>query len=124
MSEEINVLKTASCLSISGKSTITYEVGSQGDQQFIRLSGNSSGGLFCKEWVSLADVQQLLKGVPQPTSKTLQPLYVGRSSNSPGFLLACAIHEGLAEKIPPAENSTPQLPSSKPAKKQIKKEET
>lgn len=114
--EEIKVIRTASTNSLSGKSTISYEIGTRGDQQYIRLTGNSAGGLFCKEWILLSDVQQLLKGVALPTSKTLQPLYEGRSSNSPGFLLACAIQEGLVEKTPASEQPTPKPVSSKPAK--------
>jgi hypothetical protein len=120
--EEITVIRTASCPSISGKSTIGYDIGNRGDQQFIRLSGNSSGGIFCREWLLLADVEQLLKAVPQPTAKTLRPLYVGKSANSPGFLLACAIHENLAGNIPATETTLPKSSSPKPAKKKSAQE--
>ena len=115
--EEIQVVRTASCPSLSARSTITYEIGSKGENQYIRLSGNSAGGLFCKEWVPLSEIQQLLAGSPNLTSKTLQPLYAGKSSNSPGFLLACVINENLAEKDRSPADHDPESPSQKkPAK--------
>ena len=116
MSEEIKIVKTASCPSLSGNSTITYELGSQGDQQFIRLSGNSAGGLFCKEWVTLELVEQLISGSPKLTSKILQPLYAGKSSNSAGFLLACMINEKQCANSAPAVPHPESIPR-KSAKK-------
>jgi hypothetical protein len=122
--EEIQVTRTESCPSVSGRSTITYDIGNRGDIQYIRLSGNSAGGLFCKEWASMADVQKLLEGKNSITSKTLQPVYAGKSANSPGFLLAALINEKMAtgkdttsKDIPPVE-TLPAAPSpKKPAKK-------
>lgn len=93
--EEIQVTRSTSCPSLSGRSTITYDIGGKGDCQYIRLSGNSAGGIFCKEWVSMADIHQLLTGLPCVTSKALKPLYAGKSANSPGFLLSAIVHENL-----------------------------
>lgn len=116
---EIQATKTASCPSLSGKSTITYDIGSQGDSQYIRLSGNSAGGLFCKLWIPLTDIQKLLSGSPKLTSKTFQPLYAGKSANSPGFLLACVFQERLAERptADPVPSPLPQKESPKGKKK-------
>lgn len=107
--EQIHVERTASCPSLSGRSTITYDIGTMGDTQYIRLSGNSGGGLYCKEWVSMADVQALLSGSPSVTSKTLQPIYAGKSANSPGFLLAALVKEKLCN-----------VPNTDPPTKQVK----
>lgn len=96
--EEIKVIKTASCPSLSGRSTIAYEVGGKGECQYIRLSGNSAGGIFCKDWISLTEILQILSVSPKLTSKTLHPLYSGKSTNSPGFLLACILNERPEEK--------------------------
>lgn len=119
--EEISSIRTESCPSLSGRSTITYEIGTKGDSQYIRLIGNSAGGLFCKDWVAMADIQALLAGCPTVTSKTLQPLYAGRSSNSPGFLVACIINEKMAtgkdtNDIHPT-TPAPSIPPKKTAKK-------
>jgi len=117
--EEIQVVRSASCPSLSGRSNITYEVGSKGDSQYIRLSGNSAGGIYCKEWVSMADIQPLLAGSPSIKSKTLKPLYAGRSSNSPGFLLAALVHENLCaigKETDPAKSTPEAPPQKKPSK--------
>ncbi len=114
--EQIQVVRTASCPSLSERSTITYEIGSKGDSQYIRLSANSAGGLFCKEWVDFANILPLLAGSPNLTSKTLQPVYAGKSANSPGFLLAALIHEQLCTTGKDSTPAPPTPPQKKPAK--------
>ena len=111
--EEIKVIRKESCPSLSGSSTITYEIGCIGEQQYIRLAGNSGGGLFCKEWVKLDDIQQILSGCPKPTTRVISPLYVGKSSNSAGFLLACILNENLAKNAPPKVEPPPKQKKSK-----------
>ena len=117
--QEIQVVRTESCPSLSGRSTITYDIGSKGDTQYIRLTGNSAGGLFCKDWVAMDVIKPLLAGCPIVTSKTLQPVFAGKSANSPGFLLAALVHEKLCntgkDSTPPT--SAPPTPPKKPAKK-------
>jgi hypothetical protein len=122
--EEIQIVRSGATLSLSGQSTITYDIGSKGEDQYVRISGNSASGLFCKDWISLADIQQLLEGSAKVTSKTLQPVYAGKSANSPGFLLAALVHEKLCttgndttgKESVPAETS-PEVPlQKKPAK--------
>jgi hypothetical protein len=120
---EIQVTRSASCQSLSERSTISYDIGTIGDSQYIRLSGNSAGGLFCKEWVSMADIQKLLEGKTSVTSKTLQPVYAGKSANSPGFLLAALISEKMATgKDTTTKDSIPteKLPATPPQKKPAK----
>ena len=132
--EEIQVVKTASCPSLSGSSTISYEIGNLGDSQYIRLAGRSDkGGICCKDWISMVDIRQLLSGSPNYTSQTLKPLYAGKSANSPGFLLAALVHEKLtvrdsdpSEVAPsktapsntvPTEQASKPNPESQPQKK-------
>jgi len=91
----------------------------------IRHTGNAAGGIFCKDWISMLDIQQLLSGNPSITSKTLQPVFAGKSANSPGFLLAALVHEKMCttgkdssptDKAP--SNSDPETqPQNKPARK-------
>lgn len=122
--EEIQVSRTASCLSLSGRSTISYELGNKGESQWIRLSANSAGGLYSKIWLPLADIQKLLAGSTSVTSKTLQPLYAGKSANSSGFLLAALIHEKMAvgkDTTPKDSIPAETLPAIPPQKKPTKK---
>jgi hypothetical protein len=55
------VLKTAEAPSLSGKSTLTYQIGATSPVQLlIRISGNSGGGLYCKDWFDLSAIESCL----------------------------------------------------------------
>lgn len=101
--QEIQVEKTESCPSLSGSNTITYETGTLADKQYIRLLSNDGGGLFCKDWIAMADIKKLIGGIAKVTSKTIQPIYAGKSTNSPGFLRACLINEKIIPAVQPTE---------------------
>ena len=96
---DIRVLKTASCKSTSEKSTLTYEIGCLPDASIhIRITKNSGNGFVNLDWLKVEDIQKALTKGPkgQPlTSLLLQPLIEGRSSNTPGFLMAALTHEKL-----------------------------
>ena len=98
--EEIRVVKTASCPSLSERSTLTYEIGGKSDKSiYIRLTDNTGSGMFSKEWVPLAQIGVLLSADDKPiTSRTIQPLYSG-SVNSAGFLQAVLKEVGLIKSI-------------------------
>ena len=95
----IRVLKIAECPSMSGQSTLTYHVGAdRSDELFLRLYGNSGGGQFNRDWVPLAALRDRLKEWPEDkpmTTAVLRPLFRARSVNTPAFLFAVLIHEGL-----------------------------
>jgi hypothetical protein len=93
---ELRILKTGTCPSLSGASTLTYHVGYDTALHF-RIWGNTGGGLFGKEWV-WSRLQPALE-VAQVTAGTLRRAGVckGRSANTPGFLLAVLKAEGLVE---------------------------
>ena len=114
--QEIQVIRTASCPSLSGRSTITYYIGNLRDSKYIRLIGNSAGGRFCRDWVDMAKILLLLAGTPSITTKTIQPLYAGKSANSPGFLLAALVHEQLCTTGKENNPATPTPPQKKTAK--------
>ena len=96
---EMRVLKTATCKTVTGKSTLTYQIGSLPDSTLhIRISKNTGAGFFNDEWVSLQDIQKVLADGPegQPlTSFLLQPRVKGKSVNTPAFLMAALTHEKL-----------------------------
>ena len=93
MTDEIKVIKVATCPSLSNRSTLTYHIGCKDTEVYIRIFENSEGGLFCKNWVSM-DLIELSTETPI-TSRSLQGLFKGKSANSPGFLMAVLKKEGL-----------------------------
>jgi hypothetical protein len=96
---DMKVLKTASCKSTSGKSTLTYQIGTLPDSTVhLRISKNTGAGFFNDEWIALKDIENALADGPQGqplTSFLLQPLFRGRSSNSPGFMMAALMNERI-----------------------------
>ena len=96
---DIRVLKTASCKSTSEKSTLTYEIGCLPDASIhIRITKNSGNGFVNLDWLKVEDIQKALTKGPkgQPlTSFLLKPLFHGRSSNSPGFMMAALMNERI-----------------------------
>lgn len=95
------IIKIATCPTCSGKATLTYHFGCSDDKQaYIRIVDNSGGGFFSDEWVKLADIQAVIDGAPFPvTSFPLFKLLIGKSVNTPGFLLAVLKHEGLVKLL-------------------------
>lgn len=94
----MRVLKVGKTTSLSGRSTIGYAVGcNQAKAILFKITSNSGAGMFAKDWVSMGDISALLAKVPKITSSSVQELYVGRSSNSAGFLLSVLRCEGLLE---------------------------
>jgi hypothetical protein len=98
MSEQkMRILKTGECLSLSGKSTLTYRIGCNNDNEiFIKLAGNSGGGHFSPDWVSLEEIYTVLASQKKPiTSGALHELYQGKSSNNASFTTDVLLKEGL-----------------------------
>lgn len=95
------ILKIATAPSLSGKSRLTYHIGCKPDSEpLLRVYANSSTGYFSKEWVALAAIQQLLVKAPKDgsiTSLALMPLFEGKSINTPPFLFAALLNEGLVK---------------------------
>ena len=96
---DMRVLKTATCKSVTGKSTLTYQIGCTSDNTVhIRITKNTGAGFFNDEWVALQDIQNALNRSPegQPlTSLLLQSLVKGKSVNTPAFLMAALTHERM-----------------------------
>jgi hypothetical protein len=97
----IRILKSGTCSSLTGKSILTYHIGCEvnGDIH-LRLFANTGGGFFNQDWIPLRVIEQRLDQHPigKPiTSNVLYPLFLGKSMNSPAFLLAVLKAEGLIE---------------------------
>lgn len=95
---EIRTLKTSTCPTLSGKSTLTYSIGTDSDAQvYFRIDANSAAGYFKPEWVSLAAIQKATEKATYITAFHLRPVFVGKSTNAPGFMLAALKVEGLVK---------------------------
>ena len=93
--DNVRVLKTGTCPSLSGKSKLTYEIGAGSASEIcVRVTKNTGAGMFSKAWVALTRFSKLVNDKPI-TSTSLAPLFKGGSANSAGFLLAVMKHEGL-----------------------------
>ena len=99
LEDSITVVKTGTCDTLTKKSKLTYQIGTLPDGEvYVRIHKNSGNGFFSNEWIALADIRKTLGKVPvgKPvTAFVLDPLFKGRSVNTPGFLLAVLAHEKL-----------------------------
>jgi hypothetical protein len=98
----VQVLEEGTCATASG--TLVYQVGTdeQGSIK-VRIASNSGGGFFSDEWVAFADIQSALAEWPADkgiSSVVFRKTFVGRSSNSPGFLVRSLSALGLLSPMP------------------------
>lgn len=101
MEDTIRVVRDATCPSLSGRSTLSYEVGAGPNAEtYLRLTKNTGNGYFNTDWVSWESVRQVLQeSADRPiTFYTLGPLFEGKSVNTAGFLLAVLKGEGLVQR--------------------------
>ncbi len=104
----ITVLKSAQCSSLSGKSSMTYQVGfkptEKGDPVlFFRIQSNTGNGYFSDHWVAATDLYAAIEQAPGNgllCATSLVELFKGKSINTSGFLLAVLKHEQLIDTSP------------------------
>ena len=53
----MKIIKTATCKSSSGQSTLTYNIGKVGSDIQFQITENTGTGFFSKEWVSLSALE-------------------------------------------------------------------
>jgi hypothetical protein len=92
--DNLRILKVATCPSLTRASQITYHLGlkEEDDQNYLRIAGDSGGGLYARECVPLDAIITAIQeqGDHPITGKTLRPLFRSKSANTPGFALAAA----------------------------------
>jgi hypothetical protein len=97
------ILRTSSCQALSGNGEIGYELSLDNKKALhIRITSNTGGGYFSDESISMTDIEQILFSQPDPsrlTSVALQPLFKGKSVNTPAFLMAALRNEGFIKPI-------------------------
>ena len=100
----IRVIKNDTCPSLSGRSTLTYQIGASPESAIsIRLFANSGGGFFNRDWIEFRTLQQVLEkrtGANPVTSSAFGELFPGKSVNTTGFLLAVLKHMALVKPLP------------------------
>ena len=96
----ILTLKTGNCSSRSGKSKLTYLIGADSDSEIhFQIHGNTGNGFFNNDWIPLKTILELLgKSGGAFTSFTLHPLLKGKSNNTPAFLIASLLEEGIINR--------------------------
>lgn len=101
-SPSIKAVRKGSCPSLSGKSTLTYEVGQDAKKSFyFKVVANTGGGYWSgAEWFAWKDIQGALKGLTPITSMPLRSLSKMRSVNTSGFITAVLLNEELLESLP------------------------
>ena len=122
----MKIIKTGTCKSSSGQSTLTYNIAKVGSDIQFQVEANTGTGYFSKEWISLKDIQEVITKDKPFTSTVLYPLFQGKSINTPAFMLAVLLNEGLVkrskrcyESLDPSAfmDSVKSLVVEKPAKK-------
>lgn len=97
------IIKTSSCRALSGNGEIGYEFSLDNKKTLhIRITSNTGGGYFTGEHVALTEIESELFSQPDPsrlTSGALQPLFRGKSVNTPAFLMAALRNEGFVKPI-------------------------
>ena len=93
----IRIVKIGTTTNVSGKHKLTYHIGCDTESDiYFRVYENSGGGYFSTEWVSLKAIQQAIEQGRKPTTSfALYGLFNGKSVNTPAFLLAALLKEGL-----------------------------
>ncbi len=88
--DPIKSIYQGECLSLSGRSTLTYAIGRHTEDRTLHLAivGNSGGGMWCKDWASASAIQDVVVGEGELTAKSFHVLHAGRSINTGGFVLA------------------------------------
>lgn len=95
--DPIEVIYTGECLSLSGRSTLTYAIGRHTEDGTLHLAitGNSGGGMWCKDWVSASAIQDVVLGESGLTARSFRKLQEGRSINGSGFIQGAVRDLGL-----------------------------
>lgn len=99
----IRILKTAACPNLSDSAKLGYHIGCNAESQImLRVFSNSKKGFFSKEWISLDAILKAIEKCPKDKPLNgfwLGPLYAGKSINTPSFLMAVLLAEGIVKKV-------------------------
>lgn len=97
---DIRILTVSQCPSLSGRSTLTYHVGCEGQHVMLRVYHNTGEGYFNPEWIGYERIKALLTSKDSISASSLRELFEGKSVNTAGFVLAMLKDLGLIETSP------------------------
>ena len=99
---DIAIVSTVKTKTVTGRSDLTYHLGrDDADTPYIRIWQNSGNGYFSSEWLPLGAIIEILESRGGSFSSTaLEPLFSGKSVNTPGFLVAVLLKEKVLELEP------------------------
>lgn len=100
VNRDVRILRSGSCPTLNGKSKLTYEIGAKSASEIaLRVTACSGGGFFSREWVSLTSIGRVIQlaGKAGLTSFSFRNVFVGKSVNTAGFLLAVLRQEGAVQ---------------------------
>ena len=95
--DPIEIIHKGETLSLSGRSTLEFAIGRHSEDGTLHLAitGNSGGGMWCKDWASASAIQDVVLGEEGLTAKSFHVLHPGKSINTGGFVLAALKELGL-----------------------------
>ena len=94
----IRVLKDGNCPSLTGRSTLGYQLGLKDESElYLRLVSNTGSGFFSKEWIACTVIEQLITGAAELTSTSFKTLFPNKSVNTGGFVMAVVKALGLIQ---------------------------
>lgn len=98
--ESITTVRTDQCPSLSGRSTLTYEIGHDPeDRMHLRVTHNTGKGHHNPSWVAYDAVEPLLMAAPTLSAAALKTLFAGTSVNTAGFVMAMLKHLGVVQAV-------------------------
>jgi hypothetical protein len=102
---QIRIIKKSTCpkLSSRAKGELTYHIGHDVKSKsfYFRVTTNTGGGFFSKEWISLDDITSTINKQKTDNFKAIIfiPLYASRGSNNHGFLAAALRAENVLDSV-------------------------
>lgn len=95
--EAIEVIHKGECASLSGRSVLDFAIGRHNEDGTLHLAitGNSGGGMWCKDYCSASAIQDVVLGEGNLTAKSFHQIHAGRSINTGGFIASALRELGL-----------------------------
>lgn len=94
----IRVLRRDSCPSLTGRSTLGYELGLKDESElYLRLVSNTGSGFYSKHWIACSMLEPVINGASQLTSTAFKTLFPNQSVNTGGFVMAVVKALGLIQ---------------------------
>lgn len=97
--DPIEVIYQGECQSLSGRSVLAFAIGRNQEDGTLHLAitGNSGGGMWCKNWAPAIAIQDIVLGAQELTAKSFHVLHQGKSINTGGFALSALKEIGLVQ---------------------------